>query len=734
VRWCGGGGGGGGGGGFVSDNKKHRNEIKGGRFKERMNTNNNNNDKNNTNNNTNNNTKNNTNNDGILELARDARQIFSTTKPRDLLLFNTSENNSLLMGNGATATYLDLGASTIRAYINSIPIFALDQDGMNLCEGTMNVCDLRIKHTPIEDIIQTRIDQLNSAVSASIQTHRKDMEFAMERMDDVSQGKMRALSSLMGSLEADVRVHMAKTQRSLELVLKGRIDDLRSEFSQSIASTRNDMRELRESIVAETDRHSARLENMREDVMCVCKSQIQSESKRLQLHLSAMVTEKHDEMMRSTTRTLTKEIHEHLQTLGSVLRDAKEKSVLDQAIFAQNAMTEMKESLSREMDKQIKHEYLRMTDMVHAKVDALLLSNSLPDPPPHPYRDDPNILENIVQKAILSNLSNLSNLSHFPNDGQCGTSIWRALSNAIEYGQTTKAQVEHVHHQIMNMSMNNVNHVNNVNNLNNMNNITTNIHTLNSNIQALDHRVLALQGDVYASQSNVQHALTTSTWTSNTTASFVSYSRHLQNQCTHIMGVAEWCSNVYASSLPPRFSASNEYLSKCMHLQMPIKESGQSNLYMVYHNAEEAKVLAIKDDLYYPPFAIIPPLVESYSKNGLGLWSRYRKGMIAFYTGSDRAGLPIERMVLTETGMKVAGIGDMKTIHEDGVSLKDKYVTKDVFEKLIHALVVRGLVEEDGGHHNHTITPQNQNKNAIVSRLSYPTLFNENNRTVDRRR
>jgi hypothetical protein len=139
------------------------------------------------------------------------------------------------------------------------------------------------------------------------------------------------------------------------------------------------------------------------------------------------------------------------------------------------------------------------------------------------------------------------------------------------------------------------------------------------------------------------------------------------------------------------------------------RSAGRSNALVTYLDSENKPVLRLMDELYYPPFATVPPLVESPCKSGIGLWSRSTKGGIVFYAGSDRVGLPVERMRVSATGLDVRGRSTFEEVHEQGVSLCEKYVSQETYNALIEELITKKILE---------------------SRLSVTTLFSPKSTTI----
>jgi hypothetical protein len=64
--------------------------------------------------------------------------------------------------------------------------------------------------------------------------------------------------------------------------------------------------------------------------------------------------------------------------------------------------------------------------------------------------------------------------------------------------------------------------------------------------------------------------------------------------------------------------------------------------------------LELVDQLYYPPYAINPPMLQSPIASGLGICSSHAKGQVVVYVG-QQAGMPIERMRVTSAGL--IGVG-----------------------------------------------------------------------------
>jgi hypothetical protein len=125
-------------------------------------------------------------------------------------------------------------------------------------------------------------------------------------------------------------------------------------------------------------------------------------------------------------------------------------------------------------------------------------------------------------------------------------------------------------------------------------------------------------------------------------------------------------------------------------LQYDISECCRSNAFVQYFNSPSNMVIEIRDQLYFPPFVINPPLVQSPSDIGLGLWAKHEKGILAFYTG-NKVGYPIERARINKKGflgintdapqhfLDVNGSANIKEILEDDKPLSKKYVkTEDI--------------------------------------------------------
>jgi hypothetical protein len=200
-------------------------------------------------------------------------------------------------------------------------------------------------------------------------------------------------------------------------------------------------------------------------------------------------------------------------------------------------------------------------------------------------------------------------------------------------------------------------------------------------------RLLTLNTDTRSSVEDVSGNVTVATRRSDTA-----------------FALAEWCSNAFATGMPPPQATTPEDDAR-----EAARSAGRSNALVTYLDSENKPVLRLMDELYYPPFATVPPLVESPCKSGIGLWSRSTKGGIVFYAGSDRVGLPVERMRVSATGLDVRGRSTFEEVHEQGVSLCEKYVSQETYNALIEELITKKILE---------------------SRLSVTTLFSPKSTTI----
>lgn len=110
----------------------------------------------------------------------------------------------------------------------------------------------------------------------------------------------------------------------------------------------------------------------------------------------------------------------------------------------------------------------------------------------------------------------------------------------------------------------------------------------------------------------------------------------------------------------------------------------RSNAFVQYRNSRQEPVVEIRDQLYYPPYAIYPPILQSPAKHGLGMWASHPRAPLVFYAG-EKIGYPIERMRLTPKGrlgisttaprydLDVDGRANAREFLEDGVSLSARY-------------------------------------------------------------
>jgi hypothetical protein len=117
-------------------------------------------------------------------------------------------------------------------------------------------------------------------------------------------------------------------------------------------------------------------------------------------------------------------------------------------------------------------------------------------------------------------------------------------------------------------------------------------------------------------------------------------------------------------------------------------DADRSNAFVrcIEHGSDTSRLEFI-DQLYYPPYAIHPPMVQSPLASGLGICSSHAKGQVIVYAG-QKAGLPIERMRITAGGdigvgtltpkcvFDVNGRLNAKEVFEDDRPLADTYIKR----------------------------------------------------------
>lgn len=106
-------------------------------------------------------------------------------------------------------------------------------------------------------------------------------------------------------------------------------------------------------------------------------------------------------------------------------------------------------------------------------------------------------------------------------------------------------------------------------------------------------------------------------------------------------------------------------------------DADRSNAFVrcIEHGTDTSRLEFI-DQLYYPPYAIHPPMVQSPLASGLGICSSHAKGQVIVYAG-QKAGLPIERMRITAGGDIGVGTLTPKCLFDVNGRLNAKEVCED---------------------------------------------------------
>ena len=121
-------------------------------------------------------------------------------------------------------------------------------------------------------------------------------------------------------------------------------------------------------------------------------------------------------------------------------------------------------------------------------------------------------------------------------------------------------------------------------------------------------------------------------------------------------------------------------------------EMDRGNTFMELRNVNDDIVMDLRDQVYFPPFAVYSALVHAPVKQGIGLWASHARAPIMFCTG-EKANYPIERARITAKGrfgicttnpqyeLDVSGSAHAKVLLEDGVPLVQRYAGKTEVEQ-----------------------------------------------------
>jgi hypothetical protein len=644
-------------------------------------------------------------NDGMFELATGDGYRFQTAMAEDVLLYSTHPECSMFLGVVPTQTFLRISPDRMQCFIKNHEVWATSPYGIRV-HGDMRVESLNINGEDVDALFHRHASRIEMNWS-----HRMEsMQTEIMRSREYTAMEMSHAERAINEYRDGIEERFSKTERTLQAHHTREMSNLRT-WMQA------EMGELKAGILKQHDALRKELyETIREDLKAVLHKDLYDKlMPLLEARVRAYVKTNHDRVQTELCKVFDDGKEQLTQQLKEGLNDELHRNVRPQL------EQELKQSAETSLQEQIcdvKDDVAMRISKVFKDVEAK-------------FEDHGETMH-----GIAGNLN--------AQVEECRDNTWQHISDAISKSESTmlenleaaKAPMQETIHEAVVESLAGLvaskmqdgmldavmtnERLNQwikevvadvVQDLKIVEEASPQGRELHASVDDLERKHVGISGNVQSLANDTQHMINVTTWCSNAYAELLNDNSAgaVHNASERALAIAEWCSNaVMVASRAPHPVQDNAVTSPTFD----IGQSGASNMFVKYKNSEKTVVLGLRDELYYPPFAIVPPLLESQSKHGLGFWAATKKGKMTFYTGEDRVGLPIERMVVTNDGIVVHGVGNMTSIKENGVELSEKYASKHalraVVEKLCQMLLDRG---------------------AITSRLSISTLFNEQNTT-----
>jgi hypothetical protein len=611
----------------------------------------------------------NTPNEAFVELAVRDNLRFPESKENDLIIYNTNPSASVFAGTPSSGTYVHIGANsgdqkTVKI-LSDHKVSCEFMANRTICHGTLQTKDLSINGNNLTDILGS----LRSGIESSISQHISFLFAETVRTRDAAQSDIERIHSAVNLHVKDVYAAVQRSEIALRAYIEDEIrkqssrmeDRIQAQRAELLQFVAKDMRAQLHTVLAE----SVRLEM--KDEMRAMRAEFSSS-------IAAEIAQHHEEAS-SKLRADMRSVHVDMQF---ALREKIEHDVYDkvQPVVMGRMRADMTSNLTAFMSK-----YERsMTDSVDQR-----LRNKIAELGSNQSRE---------MQAVTASLGTLQDRVK-----AIGTDVDEAQKSLhgaqIEWRCKVVEEREAVLDRVNGICVAAAQQALKTWSVSDWPALSSWLkHNVADVVDDTEARLLALHTDAKASIEDVS---------GNVSAA--------KRRGDGAFELAQWCSNAFAKvgkDLQEQEKISRERERRrelamvapaaappptLPSLESEERDAGKSNALVTYLDRENKPVLSLMDELYHPPFAIVPPLVESPCKSGIGLWSRSPKGSIAFYAGIDRVGLPVERMRLTTTGLDVRGTSTFDELREKGTSLCERYVSQEAYNALIEELIAKKVLE-----------------------------------------